>query len=161
MQVGLAQCVNKGMQRDYSMDKASQEFAYENRNIRITTTGNNSFLSVTNENSTKKISLTYKEVSEYLYVIDKISNRIIFSKEFSPPKPLNIRITYEDSSTEDSILYSWYWPYTALNQQANGKIVSVESLDSKYTLKKTNNIRIAGISNFLLFMRKYFLMRNY
>ena len=52
MQVGLAQCVNKGMQRDYSMDKASQEFAYENKNIRITTTGNNSFLSVTNEKST-------------------------------------------------------------------------------------------------------------
>ena len=54
---GLAQCVNKGMQRDYSMDKASQEFAYENRNIRITTTGNESFLSVTNERSTEKIAL--------------------------------------------------------------------------------------------------------
>ena len=56
MQVGLAQCVNKGMQRDYSMDKASQEFAYENRNIRITTTGNESFLSVTNEKSTVEIN---------------------------------------------------------------------------------------------------------
>ena len=54
---GLAQCVNKGMQRDYSMDKASQEFAYENRNIRITTNGNNSFLSVTNEKSTIECSL--------------------------------------------------------------------------------------------------------
>lgn len=52
MQIGTAQCVNKGMQRDYSMDKASQEFAYENHNIRITTTGNESFLSVTNEKST-------------------------------------------------------------------------------------------------------------
>ena len=52
MKVGLAQCVNKGMQRDHSMDKASQEFAYENKNIRITTTGNESFLSVTNEKST-------------------------------------------------------------------------------------------------------------
>ena len=57
MQVGLAQCVNKGMQRDYSMDKASQEFAYENHNIRITTTGNESFLSVTNERSTTECSL--------------------------------------------------------------------------------------------------------
>lgn len=58
MQVGLAQCVNKGMQRDYSMDKASQEFAYENKNIRITTTGNNSFLSVTNEKSTINVTLS-------------------------------------------------------------------------------------------------------
>ena len=57
MQVGLAQCVNKGMQRDYSMDKASQEFAYENRNIRITTNGSNSFLSVTNEKSTIECTL--------------------------------------------------------------------------------------------------------
>ena len=140
MQVGIAQCVNKGMQRDYSMDKSSQEFAYENRNIRITTTGNNSFLSVTNENSTKKIPISYKDISEYLYVIDKINNRIIFSKEFSPPKPLNIRITYEDGNTEDSTLYSWVWPHSSFNQSANGKIVSVESLDSKYTLKKTNNM---------------------
>ena len=52
MSMKLTQCVNKGMQRDYSMDKASQEFAYENKNIRITTTGNNSFLSVSNEKST-------------------------------------------------------------------------------------------------------------
>ena len=36
MKVDFAQCVNKGMQRDYSMDKSSQEFAYENKNIRIT-----------------------------------------------------------------------------------------------------------------------------
>jgi hypothetical protein len=67
MQVGLAQCVNKGMQRDYSMDKASQEFAYENKNIRITTTGNNSFLSVTNEKSTKEITLLFEDgVAEFV-----------------------------------------------------------------------------------------------
>lgn len=65
MQVGLAQCVNKGMQRDYSMDKASQEFAYENHNIRITTTGNESFLSVTNERSTEEIKLLYDDGEDF------------------------------------------------------------------------------------------------
>ena len=55
MKMNITQCVNKGMQRDYSIDKASQEFAYENKNIRITTTGDESFLSITNEKSTKKI----------------------------------------------------------------------------------------------------------
>lgn len=64
MKVGLAQCVNKGMQRDYSADKASQEFAYENKNIRITTTGDNSFLSITNEKSTEKITLIFNDGSE-------------------------------------------------------------------------------------------------
>ena len=57
MKVDFAQCVNKGMQRDYSMDKSSQEFAYENKNIRITTTGDNTFLSVTNEKSTTPVNI--------------------------------------------------------------------------------------------------------
>lgn len=57
MKVDLAQCINKGMQRDYSMDKSSQEFAYENKNIRITTTGDNTFLSVTNEKSTIPVTI--------------------------------------------------------------------------------------------------------
>ena len=59
MKVDFAQCVNKGMQRDYSMDKSSQEFAYENKNIRITTTGDNTFLSVANEKSTTPVNIEY------------------------------------------------------------------------------------------------------
>lgn len=61
MKMELAQVVNKGMQRDYAMNTASQEFAYENKNIRITSTGNESFLSVTNEKSTTPISLVFKD----------------------------------------------------------------------------------------------------
>ena len=65
METQFTQCINKGMQRDYSADKASQEFAYENKNIRITTTGNESFLTVTNEKSTELITT---------YIDDKITN---------------------------------------------------------------------------------------
>lgn len=61
MKMELAQVVNKGMQRDYAMNTASQEFAYENKNIRITSTGNESFLSVTNEKSTTPITLVFKD----------------------------------------------------------------------------------------------------
>lgn len=61
MEMKFAQCVNKGMQRDYSMNTASQEFAYENKNIRITTTGNESFLSITNEKSTNYIGLIFDD----------------------------------------------------------------------------------------------------
>ena len=62
MKMEFAQVVNKGMQRDYAMNTASQEFAYENKNIRITTTGNESFLSITNEKSTKKIEIINNDV---------------------------------------------------------------------------------------------------
>lgn len=65
MEAQFTQCINKGMQRDYSVDKASQEFAYENKNIRITTTGKESFLTVTNEKSTELITT---------YIDDKITN---------------------------------------------------------------------------------------
>lgn len=86
MQFDIAQCVNKGMQRDYSMDKASQEFAYENKNIRITTTGNNSFLSVTNEKSTELVMNLSKDnnnsASVYVLGSASIGNYIvIFTKE--------------------------------------------------------------------------------
>ena len=86
MQFDIAQCVNKGMQRDYSMDKASQEFAYENKNIRITTTGSNSFLSVTNEKSTEFIMNLSKDnnnnASVYVLGSASIENYIVvFTKE--------------------------------------------------------------------------------
>lgn len=86
MQFDIAQCVNKGMQRDYSMDKASQEFAYENKNIRITTTGSNSFLSVTNEKSTEFIMNLSKDnnnnASVYVLGSASIGNYIVvFTKE--------------------------------------------------------------------------------
>lgn len=78
MQFDIAQVVNKGMQRDYAMNTASQEFAYENKNIRITSTGNESFLSVTNERSTIKNSVlidylqTYDVILDYKYNVDNI-----------------------------------------------------------------------------------------
>lgn len=49
MEVQLAQLGNKGMFKDTSISKASNEFAYHNRSIRITAVGEESLLSVTNE----------------------------------------------------------------------------------------------------------------
>lgn len=70
MKMELAQVVNKGMQRDYAMNTASQEFAYENKNIRITSTGNESFLSVTNERSTIENSVLIDYLQSYEVIID-------------------------------------------------------------------------------------------
>lgn len=76
MKMEFAQVVNKGMQRDYAMNTASQEFAYENKNIRITTNGNESFLSVTNEKSTVPITL---QGTDYMIAIlrDTSTNEIV------------------------------------------------------------------------------------
>lgn len=102
MKVGSAQCVNKGMQRDASIDKASQEFAYENKNIRITTTGDNSFLSITNEKSTTKVPIQLElESSNVIYydleiqrstngMFDGIGNIISAKMVLSKPLTTNI-----------------------------------------------------------------------
>ena len=50
----------KGMQRDNSASAFSSEFAYENKNIRIVSTEENSSLSIVNEKGTKKITLKNK-----------------------------------------------------------------------------------------------------
>lgn len=105
MQVGLAQCVNKGMQRDYSMDKASQEFAYENHNIRITTTGNESFLSVTNERSTEKITLNTTLSDDIIILGNTVINDmlILFCKGVN--KDYIYKIKINDLSGEVILLY--------------------------------------------------------
>lgn len=63
MEPKIAQFINKGMQQDYSISKASNEFAFKNHNIRITTRGENSLLTVTNEKSNKKLSIVEKETN--------------------------------------------------------------------------------------------------
>ena len=133
MQVGLAQCVNKGMQRDYSMDKASQEFAYENKNIRITTTGNNSFLSVTNERSTEEIRI--HATIKCPYIINKVDNVIMFTSsnlypnaipEFNTP----IKVYLKDGTKIDSTISGKRWPVD--NIELSSTIIKVESLTDKY-----------------------------
>lgn len=55
------QYVIKGMNRDLSISKSSNEFSFENMNIRITARDDNTLLSITNEKGTKQISSIHTE----------------------------------------------------------------------------------------------------
>ena len=46
----------KGMQRDLAASAFTSEFAYENKNIRITATDDNTLLSIVNERGNKEIT---------------------------------------------------------------------------------------------------------
>ena len=98
MEQKIAQVVNKGMQRDYSMDKASQEFAYENKNIRITTTGNNSFLSITNEKST----MPYTTVKASLSLISTVNLGEVrwdfFVRSITGAESITIKVDFKDDT---------------------------------------------------------------
>ena len=110
MKMEFAQVVNKGMQRDYAMNTASQEFAYENKNIRITTNGNESFLSVTNEKSTQEITLYLDDGSNTL---DKVivlgnatinNNIILFCKLVENPHNVDPDYIYKVTIDSNDVL---------------------------------------------------------
>lgn len=62
----ISQFINKGMQQDYSVSKSSNEFAFKNHNIRITTRGENSLLTVTNEKGNELVKfITNYELKAY------------------------------------------------------------------------------------------------
>ena len=63
MEAQVAQFLNRGMNQDISVSKASNEFAFRNHNIRITAVNDKTLLSVTNEKGPLKmtISIVYKD----------------------------------------------------------------------------------------------------
>lgn len=61
MQQQVEQFILKGMQRDTSISKVTNEFSFENMNIRITAREDNTLLSITNEKGNKAISLIASE----------------------------------------------------------------------------------------------------
>ena len=56
-------CGNKGMVRDISISNASNEYAYENYNIRITAKNDETLLSITNERGNKPINVVQDNVN--------------------------------------------------------------------------------------------------
>ena len=56
----VAQFSNRGMNQDISVSKATNEFAFENYNIRITAVNDNTLLSVTNEKLPTPINVNLK-----------------------------------------------------------------------------------------------------
>ena len=85
MDVKLAQFDNKGMYKDSSISKSSNEFAYHNNNIRITAIGEESLLSITNEKgSVKKIIHAKKTLTNnILYFSDSYVTQNVRYAQFS------------------------------------------------------------------------------
>lgn len=78
MQKKQQRYIPRGMKRDISISKGNNEFSFENRNIRITTDGDNSLLTITTEKSTAKANETsiIGEVLGHCVINDKV---VIFS----------------------------------------------------------------------------------
>ena len=81
MEAQIAQFTNRGMYQDTSISKASNEFAFYNYNIRITSIDSNTLLSVTNERLPKTINTS--EVIKGTYLGHTVLNDylVLFTKD--------------------------------------------------------------------------------
>ena len=106
MEPGVVQFKNRGMYRDSSVSKSSDEFAFENMNIRITAVKDNTLFSVTNEKGTSKTTF-YKDVvyNKYWLVQDE-DNSCIYIKTEHPVstrylKNWEIKVHVQNSADPD------------------------------------------------------------
>ena len=108
MQANLIDCTNLGMVRDTAISKVSgdkAEFAYDNRNIRITVNQDNTALSVTNEKGTeRKLSISGTLLGQCI-----LNNQLIlFVKDTiqMPHKDCIIKVIEDDNTYKSEYLYS-------------------------------------------------------
>lgn len=100
----VAQFSNKGMNQDISVSKATNEFAFENYNIRITAVNDNTLLSVTNEKLPSALTVSIKDkkrpnkITLGKEVIENLGTFYKFVSEY--PVESNVAINY----TVDKVL---------------------------------------------------------
>lgn len=125
---------NRGMLRDTSISNADKEHVFENRNIRLIPTGNEStLLSVSNERGTKQISLDntikgrtigYCTLGNYLTLFTiKDSIDYIYRIDLST-EPCHVKEIYHGD-----LGFSFDWPIETLGYYENEKIQKVYWVD--------------------------------
>lgn len=100
----LAQFLNRGMMRDISISKASNEFAFENFNIRLTPMDKETLLTVTNEKGNAAVpNITINGYILGYCVLNR--NLIIFATDPTADSPDSIyKVTFDvDSADSDYI----------------------------------------------------------
>lgn len=169
MEPKIAQFINKGMQQDYSISKSSNEFAFKNHNIRITTRGDNSLLTVTNEKSNKELPVYI--LGETVTARFNQNTKTYISLSFTNPKKLSrIRLNCVGTQTIngveqsidsilielnreelDYILFEDYIENYIENNIQIKDILSVETWNPIHTVWYFNR-KVAGISS--IFVQK-------
>lgn len=92
----------KGMKRDYSDSKASPDFSYENHNIRITSRGDTTLLSITNERGPKNYPIT--GLTQKVLTVNMEVNGSENTTTCTLSPYVSIKIVAENQSTGSSVL---------------------------------------------------------
>ena len=136
--------INKGMRRDLSVSKAEESSAYDNRNIRITTTDKDTLLSVTNERGNKVVDgMTFSGVlighavlNDYivLFTIDDKTSRIY-------------RVEYTGSGFKSLVLFEGALGFDTEHPIETLADYETEDIQKVYWLDGKNVLRFINISD--------------
>lgn len=107
--------LNKGMIRDISISKQNNEYAFENFNIRITPTGNNSMLSVTNERGNTKIDIKQEGTNNSLEILGYVIGHAILNYYLILFTTIDIPEDDAGAATKDRIYRIKYDPLNTKN----------------------------------------------
>lgn len=127
MEAQIAQFLNRGMNQDISVSKASNEFAFRNHNIRITAVNDNTLLSVTNEKGPKelKVNITQNGIQRNGISIQKDS---VDSFTLKAEKQVDSIVTVEITTAYESASGDSYEGYHTITASIpKGKTVSNET----------------------------------
>ena len=154
MEAQIAQFTNRGMNQDISISKATNEFAFENYNIRITAVNDNTLLSVTNEKLPTPINVELKQAAIYNKLNVSLKggfegntaiSKLIVSSEYEIDTQVQLRI--EVKSYESEIIdlihnipagikdyeYSFPTRYKSLENAVVSSVGGYDTTESKYS----------------------------
>lgn len=147
MEKKLLNVVPLGMQKDVSVVQADQQHAFDMKNIRITTTGNNTQLCLQNERSNKKVDsitlnstvLGCQELSDYT---------ILFLKG---EKDYIIKVYLEDNNLTVHTFYSGELSFNLNNPIETVGIYESDNVQKVYWVDGINSPRLINVANNIIY----------
>lgn len=140
---------NMGMQRDISVSKTGNTFAFENLNIRVTARDHDTFLSVTNERGNKEISLLGEQtISGTLIGWNTLNNYLVLfttdSSVENPDKIYRIEYKQDEDTFNNTLLFQGYLgfsvksPIESVTYYESDDILKIYWIDGIHVLRFMN-----------------------
>ena len=141
MEAQITQCGNKGMFQDISISKATNEFAYENYNIRITAINDSTLFSITNEKLPSKVTNTLEIEGEFLGSAMLGDYIVLFTHASN--KDYIYRLTLKEDTADIVTLYSGNLKFK--NQIETLSFYESEDVQKVYWVDGENQLRFINI----------------
>lgn len=151
MEKSVAQFTNRGMYQDVSISKATNEYAFENRNIRITALDEHTLFSVTNERGTTTVKTKDDEkdvilTGTYLGHTELNSTIVFFTHSSSTSTDYIYKIVFEDDKSIVTELYHGDLNFDSSHLIQTLPYYESEEVQKVYWVDGKNSLRVININ---------------